>query len=103
LNIVRNACEAVTKSSTQVKVEVTGDSSGVQVSVADQGAGISPELLPRIFEFGVTTKGAEGNGIGLWTVKRLLNKHGGEVKIHSVPGEGTRVDLWWPRQVAASN
>jgi len=100
LNVVRNACEAVTKSGTKLTVELSGDSSGVQVSVADQGAGIAAELLPKIFEFGVTTKGAEGNGIGLWTVKRLLNKHGGAIKIHSMTGEGTRVDLWWPRSAA---
>jgi len=36
----------------------------------------------------------------LWTVKRLLNKHGGAIKIHSMTGEGTRVDLWWPRSAA---
>jgi signal transduction histidine kinase len=103
LNIVRNACEAITRPGTKVTVELSGDTSGVQVSVVDQGAGIDEELLPRIFEFGVTTKGAEGNGIGLWTVKRLLNKHGGQVKVHSVPAEGTRVDLWWPRNIASSD
>jgi signal transduction histidine kinase len=102
LNIVRNACEAVTKPGTKLTVELSGDSSGVQVSVADQGAGIAAALLPRIFEFGVTTKGAKGNGIGLWTVRRLLNKHRGEIKVHSMSGEGTRVDLWWPRSIAPS-
>jgi signal transduction histidine kinase len=97
LNIIRNACEAVKKNGTTVKVTLTGNSSRVLVSVSDQGVGIDAELLPKIFEFGMSTKGAHGNGMGLWTVKRIVNKHRGEVNVHSKPGEGTRVDLWWPR------
>ena len=97
LNIIRNACEAVTRSAKRVSVELSGSASGVLVSVTDHGAGIEPAILPSIFEFGVTTKGPNGNGMGLWTVKRLVNKHRGDVTVHSTPGEGTRVDLWWPR------
>ena len=97
LNVIRNACEAVTRSGTQVTVELIRERSGVKISVADQGSGIDAELLPTIFEFGVTTKGSRGNGMGLWTVKRIVNKHCGAIEVHSVPGQGTRVDLWWPR------
>lgn len=97
LNVMRNACEAVTKSRTRVSVELAGNDAGVQVSVTDQGTGIEPEVLPAVFEFGMTTKGAKGNGMGLWTVKRIVNKHHGDVHIHSARDEGTRVDLWWPR------
>lgn len=102
LNLIRNACEAVTKPGTKLRVELTANSSGVQVSVIDQGAGIAAELLPSIFNFGVTTKGAQGNGIGLWTVKRIVSKHRGDVKIQSTPGQGTRVDVWWPREFMAA-
>ena len=102
LNVVRNACEAVIKSRTQVNIDVTGDEAGVKVSVTDHGVGIEPKLLPAIFEFGMTTKGAQGNGMGLWTVKRIVTKHRGEVDVHSVQGEGTRVDLWWPRSFVPS-
>jgi hypothetical protein len=35
--------------------------------------------------------------MGLWTVTRIVNKHRGDVKIQSARGEGTRIDLWWPR------
>jgi signal transduction histidine kinase len=97
LNVIRNACEAVTKPGTRVTIQLDGDERGITMSVTDQGLGIEPELLPTIFEFGVTTKGAQGNGMGLWTVKRIVTKHHGEVKVASRPGEGTRVDLWWPR------
>ena len=97
LNVIRNACEAVTKTNTRVSVELKGEAGGVHVAVIDHGTGIDSDVLPAIFEFGMTTKGAEGNGMGLWTVKRIVTKHRGDVKIQSARGEGTRVELWWPR------
>jgi signal transduction histidine kinase len=98
LNIVRNACEAVTKRGARVTVTLNGAIDSVQVIVVDEGPGISPEILPRLFEFGVSTKGANGNGMGLWTVRQILTKHGGSVKVLSEPDNGTRFDLWWPRK-----
>jgi signal transduction histidine kinase len=103
LNVIRNACEAVTKTGSKVNVELNREPTGVRVSVSDPGSGIKPDLLPTIFEFGMSTKGSKGNGMGLWTVKRIVNKHHGDIKIHSVPGEGTRVDLWWPRIFASQD
>jgi len=100
LNIVRNACEAMTKRGARVTVTLNGAIDAVQVTVVDQGPGISPEILPRLFEFGVSTKGASGNGMGLWTVRQILTKHGGSVKVLSEPNIGTRFDLWWPRKHA---
>jgi two-component system, NtrC family, sensor histidine kinase HydH len=57
------------------------------VEVADQGPGISPELLPRIFEPFFTTK-ARGSGLGLAVVKRILEDHQGEVLVRSEAGRG---------------
>jgi signal transduction histidine kinase len=103
LNIVRNACEAVTSANASVSVKLTGRESAVEVVVTDQGEGIQPEVLSTIFQFGVTTKGDRGNGMGLWTVKHIVNKHHGEVKIQSDPGKGTRVELQWPRTFASTS
>lgn len=100
LNIVRNACEAVTNVDGRVYVQLNGATSGVEITVTDQGEGIHPEVLSSIFQFGVTTKGERGNGMGLWTVKHIVNKHHGEVTVQSDLGKGTRVDLWWPRAFA---
>jgi signal transduction histidine kinase len=102
LNVIRNACEAVTKSGALVGVELSGDTQGVRMSVTDEGSGIDAALLPAIFEFGMTTKGAQGNGMGLWTVKRIIGKHRGDVKVESKLGEGTRVDLRWPRSYTST-
>ena len=98
LNIIRNACESVTKAGAKVTVSLNGNAETVQVIVADEGTGISPDLLPRLFEFGVTSKGRHGNGMGLWTVRQILARHGGHVKVDSVWGQGTRFDIQWPRK-----
>jgi signal transduction histidine kinase len=100
LNIVRNACESITRSGAKVTVSLNGNPDNVQVIVADEGSGISSEVLPRLFEFGVTTKGPNGNGMGLWTVRQILARHGGDVKVESAWGQGTRFDIQWPRRHA---
>jgi len=98
LNVVRNACEAITRPGSSVTVSVIGQPDIVEVIVTDQGSGISPDVLSRIFEFGVTTKGVHGNGMGLWTVRQILSRYGGDVRIHSTWGEGTRLEILWPRR-----
>jgi signal transduction histidine kinase len=97
LNLLRNACEAISQAGKRVVVQMTGHGSRVELVVTDEGAGIAPEVLPSIFQFGMTTKGERGNGMGLWTVKHILNKHCGEVRVESQPGQRTRIELLWPR------
>jgi signal transduction histidine kinase len=100
LNLVRNACEATTRPDARVCVALTGNERGVQMIVADEGPGIDPAILPTLFSFGVSTKGEHGNGMGLWTVKQIVTRHGGDIRVESVPGEGARFVLWWPRRYA---
>lgn len=102
LNLVRNACEAITRPGARVSISLTGSSSGVEIVVTDQGAGIESDILRRLFDFGTSTKGERGNGMGLWTVKHIINKHGGEIGVQSVPGEGTQFRIMWPKVYVAS-
>jgi two-component system sensor histidine kinase PilS (NtrC family) len=60
----------------------------VEVSVADTGRGIPPEALERIFEPFFTTR-PSGSGLGLATVHRIVEGHGGVVRVRSAPGQGT--------------
>jgi len=67
----------------------------LEVSVVDTGAGIPPEVFPKIFEPLFSTKGF-GIGLGLPTVKQIMEQHGGDIEIASQIGEGTTVTLWLP-------
>ena len=98
LNLVRNACEATTRKGAQVKIAIEGRRDDVQVVVEDWGAGIAPAVLENLFQFGVSTKGDRGNGIGLWAVRRLVVRHGGTVRVDSTLGKGSRFTVCWPRR-----
>jgi signal transduction histidine kinase len=88
VNLLENARNAKAR---EVVVRV-GDRS---LSVADDGTGISPDLLPRIFEprFSATTS---GSGLGLAIVRRLVNGWGAVVEVESEVGRGTTVSVRWP-------
>jgi signal transduction histidine kinase len=97
LNLVRNACEATIVPGAHVTIRLTGRESDVEIVIADQGIGIDPVILPTLFQFGRSTKGEQGNGMGLWTVRHILTRHGGTVSVRSTPGSGTTFTLRWPR------
>ncbi len=68
-----------------------------RISVRDNGSGIKPELLDRIFDLFFTTKGVEkGSGIGLATVEGIMKQHDGLAKVQSSPGEGALFELYFP-------
>ena len=74
-----------------VRCGATADGArAVVVEVADDGAGIAPEVLPRIFEPHFSTR-TSGSGLGLAITRRLVESWGGEVAIDSAPGAGTTV------------
>jgi signal transduction histidine kinase len=99
LNLVRNACEATLRSGAQVKIAIEGRLNDVRVVVEDEGSGIAPAMLANLFQFGVSTKGDRGNGIGLWAVKQLVTRHGGTVEVESTQGKGSCFTVCWPRQI----
>ncbi|MCS7063592.1 MAG: ATP-binding protein [Methylacidiphilales bacterium] len=67
----------------------------VEILIQDNGAGIAPENLPRLFEPYFTTK-ESGSGLGLLIVKRIVNEHHGELQIESRLGSGTTVKILLP-------
>jgi GAF domain-containing protein len=69
----------------------------VEVTIADDGPGIAPEMQAHLFELGSTTKQAEGGlGLGLWWTRVYVSRLGGQVKLHSTPGQGTVVSIQLP-------
>lgn len=90
LNLLRNAFEAVHGRETRsvwVAARPQGDSM-VELSVADSGAGLAPEVAQRLFAPFVSGK-AEGVGIGLSISRRIVEAHGGEIAAAGRPGGGT--------------
>ena len=71
----------------------------IRITVADDGGGISASALPQIFEAFFTTKGAVGNGLGLWVSKRIVDKHGGSLRVRSCTSgshRGTSISVVLP-------
>ena len=102
LNLVRNACEATNRRGAKVSLIMTGKPDAVEAVIADEGTGIDPAMIPNLFQFGASTKGEKGNGMGLWVVKQLVEKYGGTIDLESTPGQGTRFTVIWPRETPAS-
>jgi signal transduction histidine kinase len=99
INLLENARAAVGDEGL-VEVCVDAPGGGVRLEVRDNGKGIPPELLPRIFEPHFSTR-SSGTGLGLAIVRRLVESWGGSVGAESQPGEGTTVWLTIPQAGAA--
>jgi signal transduction histidine kinase len=94
LNVAINAVQAMPRGGRLiVRTRREGDSALVELE--DTGAGIPHEVRERIFEPFFTTK-ASGTGLGLAVVRRIVEGHGGQVRVESVPGQGTTFTLRFP-------
>ncbi|MBE7447952.1 MAG: HAMP domain-containing histidine kinase [Kofleriaceae bacterium] len=94
LNLILNARDAIADSGT-IRVGARRDGDAVVVEVADDGAGMPPEIVARIWEPYFTTK-PTGTGLGLATVRAIVDEAGGSIAVHSQPGAGTRFEVRLP-------
>jgi signal transduction histidine kinase/ActR/RegA family two-component response regulator len=90
-NLVINARQAMPSGGTlTLKASNVSDAQGqfVELSVADTGNGIAPDVVEHIFDPFFTTK-PSGHGLGLTTCDSIVRKHGGTIEVESTPGSGT--------------
>ncbi|MDZ7640925.1 MAG: HAMP domain-containing sensor histidine kinase [Desulfurivibrio sp.] len=75
----------------------------MQLTVQDNGEGIAPEIIPRIFEPYFTTKRrSEGSGMGLAMAHGIVKALGGDITVHSAEGVGTTFKVFLPAVQAAT-
>lgn len=99
MNLIVNAIHATPKEGT-ITITTRAQDQHYTVSITDTGIGIPPELLPRIFDPGFTTKGVGvGTGLGLSIVYKIIQAHGGRVDVESTPGQGTTFIITCPVSV----
>jgi two-component system phosphate regulon sensor histidine kinase PhoR len=86
-----------------VLLQVGEEPHELRFAIQDQGPGISPEELPHLSEFfyrGKAASGQEGFGLGLATVKRIVQAHGGRLWVDSAPGRGATFYFTLPKELA---
>ncbi len=98
-NVVSNAIKYSPPGSV-VTLSAQRGAAGVDITIADEGTGIAPDALARIFEpyyrTAEATQTASGMGLGLAVVKALVEAQGGAIRAESAPGQGTRVRFSLP-------
>lgn len=103
LNVVTNAIDACEKQD-GAKVEVSIDFAPgdriVRITVADNGEGIAPDDIKKIFSVFESRKGSRGTGLGLPVSQKILREHGGDIQVESTLGIGSRFILELPALAA---
>ena len=110
-NLVHNAAEAMTGRPgappgtpcphPKILVETRISAHRVEISIRDNGPGMTADILARVKEPLFTTKNF-GTGLGLPAVERILELHGGGLDIRSEPGAGATFTAWFPMQQPAA-
>ncbi|MFN2196385.1 MAG: sensor histidine kinase [Anaerolineales bacterium] len=105
-NLVENALRH-TPSGKHIYLKVQPGPSSCQIIIQDEGAGIPPDELPRVFERfyrGDTARNRQqsSTGLGLSIVRAIMQAHSGQIQVESSPGNGTTFMLSFPRRASAS-
>ena len=94
LNLLLNGIQAISKEGA-VEVNLAREGANALIVVKDNGKGIAPEALPKIFKPFFTTR-KEGTGLGLSLANGIVRSHGGTIEARSALGEGTQFRIQLP-------
>jgi two-component system phosphate regulon sensor histidine kinase PhoR len=102
-NMIDNALKYTT-AKPHIKISTSDDENGINISIADNGIGISKENQQKIFEplFRVSTgnvHNVKGFGLGLNYVKAVIEKHGGTISVESSLGKGSKFNVFIPKNI----
>jgi signal transduction histidine kinase len=102
LNLISNAAQAIEHDAGRLLLKTEADSEHVHVSIQDNGKGIAQEHLEKIFDPFFTTKPiGQGTGLGLSISYQIVQAHGGNIRVASIPGKGSRFVVSLP--IASAN
>jgi two-component system NtrC family sensor kinase len=97
MNLTLNAIQAMDGRGGRLRITTRPHDGGVRLTVEDEGCGIPPELLGKIYEPFFTTKPAgKGTGLGLFITHRIVSEMGGSISVQSRAGDGTSLTVWLP-------
>jgi two-component system, sporulation sensor kinase E len=103
LNLIKNGIEACRDGGEiVVLLKEAKDPKNILIEFSDTGEGIQPDAADRLYNPFFTTR-PEGTGLGLSITRKIIEGHGGNIYYESVPGEGTRFFVEFPRRVAAAH
>lgn len=94
LNLLLNAQQAMPNGG-QLVVRTSGTRDGVELDLIDTGCGMDAETQARIFDAFFSTKRG-GTGLGLPTARKIIEAHGGQIRVQSEPGRGTQFTITLP-------
>lgn len=101
MNLIHNALQAMDYSG-RLDISLEQDDARAVVRIRDSGCGIPDDIRDRIFQPFFTTKPAgEGSGLGLDIVRKILDKHGGAIRVESAVGRGSTFEVTLPVTEAA--
>ena len=96
MNLLVNASQAIREQG-EIRIQTLVDGDKVKVRISDNGVGIPPEHLTKIFDPGFTTKGVGvGTGLGLSICFKIAQDHGGGIEVESEVGRGSTFTIWLP-------
>lgn len=96
-NLIKNASDAIEgREDGWIRISLQQDGDRVRIDVSDNGCGIPESIAERVWQPFFTTKGANGNGLGLDVCRRLVESHGGSIACESVCGAGTTFSVSLP-------
>ncbi len=97
LNLLINAAEVVPDTGGRIAISVLpAHHEGVEIWVTDNGPGISPEDIERVFDPFYSTKGSKGTGLGLAVSRKIVSEHQGTLQVDNMPEGGARFRIYLP-------